>query len=139
MACASKIGKRLGCFLPRPGLIPEVDGNGSGGPENRQGCIRERLKVLRTSQSLRLPWASRDRSGNSPRRRGRRSDLPNFWTCRPPRRLELPVAGSHWPSMATDPEGQPTEYLEEPPGFCSDEILFGGRNRRNAMRGVFLV
>ena len=45
MACASKIGKRLGCFLPRPGLIPEVDGNGSGGPENRQGCIRERLKV----------------------------------------------------------------------------------------------
>ena len=51
----------------------------------------------------------------------------------------LRVAGSHWPSVATDPEGQPTGYLEEPPGFCSDEILFGGRNRRNAMRGVFLV
>ena len=32
-ARASKIGKRLGGFLPRSRLIPEIDGNCSGGRE----------------------------------------------------------------------------------------------------------
>ena len=45
LARASKMGKRLEGFLPRPGLTPEVDGNCSGGCENRQGCVTECLKV----------------------------------------------------------------------------------------------
>ncbi len=38
---ASKMGKRLGGFLPRPRLIPEIDGNCSGGREKGQGCVKE--------------------------------------------------------------------------------------------------
>ena len=40
-ARASKMGKRLGGFLPRPRLIPEIDGNCSGGREKGQGCVKE--------------------------------------------------------------------------------------------------
>ena len=35
------MGKRLGGFLPRPRLIPEIDGNCSGGREKGQGCVKE--------------------------------------------------------------------------------------------------
>ena len=47
-------------------------------------------------------------------RRDRRSHLPNFWSCRPSRHWELPIAGSHWPSGTTDLDGQLTENSEEP-------------------------
>jgi len=35
------MGKRLGGFLPPPRLIPEIDGNCSGGREKGQGCVKE--------------------------------------------------------------------------------------------------
>ena len=50
-ARASKMGKRLGGFLPPPRLIPEIDGNFFGGRENRQGCVKELRDHLK-------PWIS---------------------------------------------------------------------------------
>jgi len=35
------MGKRLGGFLPPPRLIPEIDGNCSGGREKGQGCVKK--------------------------------------------------------------------------------------------------
>ena len=35
------MGKRLGGFVPRPGLIPEIDGNCSGGREKGNHCVKE--------------------------------------------------------------------------------------------------
>lgn len=39
------MGKRLGDLLPRPGLIPEVDRNSSGGLEKSKCCVKEYLEV----------------------------------------------------------------------------------------------
>jgi len=38
-------GETVWRFLAPPGLIPEVDGNCSGGRENRKSCVKECLKV----------------------------------------------------------------------------------------------
>ena len=35
------MGKRLGGFVPRPRLIPEIDGNCSGGREKGNDCVKE--------------------------------------------------------------------------------------------------
>ena len=40
-ARAPKMGKRLGGLLSQPELIPEIDGNCSGGREKGQGCVKE--------------------------------------------------------------------------------------------------
>ena len=110
----SKMGKRLGGFLPRPGMIPEVDCNCSCGPEPRQGQVKECLKV----EKLHKIWDSRgwriQSSGNSNRSRPRRSNFSNFWPCRASRQWELPVAGSRWPSGTNYLECQLTEDSEEP-------------------------
>ena len=95
LARASKMGKRLEGFLPRPGLTPEVDGNCSGGCENRQGCVTECLKVEKLHKTQDSRGLRIESSEKSNRRRARRSHLPNFWPCRASRQWELPVAGSH--------------------------------------------
>ena len=76
-------------------------------------------------------------SETSQPKRDRRSHLPNFWSCRPSRHLELPVAGSHWPSGTTDLDGQLTENSEEPgflfpPGLILgvDSNCLSGRQKR---------
>jgi len=114
VAVAPKMGKRLGGFLPRPGLIPEIDGNCSGGREKRQGCVKECLKVKKPHKTLNFRGLRIESAETSHRRRGRRSHIPNFWSRRPSRQWEFPVAGSHWPSEKSDPKGQPTENVEEP-------------------------
>ncbi len=38
----------------------------------------------------------------------------NFWPCRASRQSEIRVAEKHWPSEATDPEGETTKKGEEP-------------------------
>jgi hypothetical protein len=50
-ARASKMGKRLGGFLPRPRLIPEIDGNCSGGREKGQCCVMECFKVEKPNKT----------------------------------------------------------------------------------------
>ncbi len=111
VAVAPKMGKRLGCFLSQPGLILGVDSNCSSGREKRSGCVkklRNRIKP-KFSRGLRI-----ESSETSQPRRDRRSHFLNFWSCRPSRHWELPVAGSHWPSEKSGPKGQPTENVEEP-------------------------
>ncbi len=51
VARASKMGKRLGGFLPRTRLIPEIDRDCSGGREKGQGCVKERLKVEKPNKT----------------------------------------------------------------------------------------
>ncbi len=46
------MGKRLGGFLPRARLIPEIDGNCSGGREKGQGCVKECVRVENPNKTL---------------------------------------------------------------------------------------
>jgi len=103
------MGKRLGGFLSQTGLILVVDSNCSGGREKRPGCV----KKLRTRIKPNFSGGIESSETSQPRR-DRRSHFLNFWSCRPLRHWELPVAGSHWPSGTTDLDGQLTENSEEP-------------------------
>jgi hypothetical protein len=94
------MGKRLKGFVPRPGLIPEVDGNCSGGRENRQGCVKECLKVEKANKTFDLRGLRIKSSKKSHGRRAPLSDLPKI----------LAVHG--FKAMGT-------------PG-CSDPLAFGG-------------
>jgi hypothetical protein len=112
VAVAPKIGKRLGGFMSQTGLILGVDSNCSGGREMRPGCVKKLRNCIKPKFSGGLRIES---SETFQRRRDRRSQLPNSWSCRPSRKWELPVAGNHWPSGTTDLDGQLTENSEEPP------------------------
>ena len=103
------MGKRLGGFLSQTGLILVVDSNCSGGREKRPGCV----KKLRTRIKPNFSGGIESSETSQPRR-DRRSHFLNFWSCRPLRHWELPVAGSHWPSGTTDLDGHLTENSEEP-------------------------
>ena len=90
-------------------------------PRHRQQLLRWSREASRLRQEIAKPdktqvfWGLRIESlETSQPRRDRRSHLPNFWSCRPSRHWELPVAGSHWPSGTTDLGGQLTENSEEP-------------------------
>ena len=90
-------------------------------PRHRQQLLRRSREASRLRQEIAKPdktqvfWGLRIESlETSQPRRDRRSHLPNFWSCRPSRHWELPVAGSHWPSGTTDLDGQLTENSEEP-------------------------
>ncbi len=52
IACAPKVGRRLGGFLPRPGCISRGDKKRSGRREMRHDCFKEYLKVERPIISL---------------------------------------------------------------------------------------
>jgi hypothetical protein len=102
--------ERLGCFLSQQGLILGIDSNCSGGREKRSGCV----KKLRNR--IKPKFSGGDVS--KVRRLLNPGEIvvptfQNFWSCRPSRHWELPIAGSHWPSGTTDLDGQPTENSEE--------------------------
>jgi hypothetical protein len=105
------MGKRLEDFLSRAGLIRGVNSNCSGVREKRPGCVKKLPNRIKPNLSGGVRIES---SETSQRRRDHRSHLPNFWSCRPLRQWELPVAGSHWPSGTTDLDGHLTENSEEP-------------------------
>ena len=111
VAVAPKIGKRLGGFLSQTGLILVVDSNCFGGSEKRPGCVKKLRTRIKPKFSVGLRIEC---SETSQPRRDRRCHFLNFWSCRPSRQWELPVAGSHWPSETTDLDGQLTENSEEP-------------------------
>jgi hypothetical protein len=47
------------------------------------------------------------------------SRLLAFWPCMTSSQFALTVAESHWPTVTTDLEDQPTESSEEPPWFLA--------------------
>lgn len=44
------MGKQLGCLLPRPRLIPNIDGNYFDDRQKRQGCLKECLKLEKSDE-----------------------------------------------------------------------------------------